>query len=878
MSWNILPKNVLQYFLEKIKSKFMLIWNHDILGAKNILPFPYTYGSGTSHGLTITVNDDGSITAQGVPTETISFLIRYNIIEDLSLWQGSEMIFSEWEVQNQNAFAALLLGQSTPISEVRGDYKLTVTSEMIQQGVAFILYFGNGVDLTTPITFKPMVRLATDPDHTWRSPALTNKQLTDSVFYLSYAKSHVSANPSTTTGVLSGLEIDGVGYAVQGGDVSGKYDKITQSGVGSCICDGQSEYFKIATLTITETNINGPIGFEVSQTFNQVTLLQIGFAKTDNTDPDVAWFYTNQRNNYWIVKESTSFWGLYGQFENTVDGCSLHRIVGYRVNNGVTVTVNLTNVSALPSGATQPTYGGSVNYANIANRAASATDSTKVAKAGDTMSGRLNFSNVNTAEMNFRTGHNNYDGVVSYQTDGNEAWLFTTKNGVTSIMFVNGEDTITNASGSRWKSLVPGLQIKNNKVAIGKLIPDGTTPTHALDVSGTAFISGASDTPLRLKRNSDTGACYMEFSNNSGVLGYFAVSSDKKPYFEPGGGSDVRIPLQSEIDQKNFIKDVGNNVNTTFAYSKAGLGLSDFTWLAGWNGYELRAVDKAHFLKVTQTNTTGSASYRLLYSSTADDTTRTEGVRKGRIYFNPSNGMLWADNGTDQFQIGNNYLYLKGKITLIQTGNQQLTISATTSAGTETNYRVALGVFNNSWAFKPFTDKSLTLGQSGERWGQIYSSNSAISTSDRKEKKDIVSLDEFARTLIMSLNPVSYKFKDGKSGRTHYGMIAQDVEDSLEELGITAIDIAAFCKDKKLKDIPVFSGQRDSNGNPIYDKKQVPIPGEYTYGLRYEEFIAPIIKTEQLQQEDINSLKEEIVLLKEEIALLKQRLQILEDK
>ena len=509
-----------------------------------------------------------------------------------------------------------------------------------------------------------------------------------------------------------------------------------------------------------------------------------------------------------------------------------------------------------PSLATVATSG---SYNDLSNKPTIPDISTKVSKSGDTMTGRLNFSNVNTAEMNFRTGHNNYDGVISYQTSGNEAWLFTPKNVVTSIMFVNGEDSITNASGSRWQSLVPGLQIKNNKVAIGKLIPDGTTPTHALDVSGTTNIAAGSDTPLRIKRNSDNGACYMAFSNNSGVLGYYCIGSDKKPYFN--SESDVRIPLQSEIDQKNFIKDVGNNVNTTFAYSKAGLGLSDFTWLAGWNGYELRAVDKAHFLKVTQTNTTGSASYRLLYSSTADDTDRTEGTRKGRIYFNPSTGAFWASNGSNQFQIGNNYLYLNGKITLIQSGSQQLTISATTSAGTETNYRVALGVYNSSWTFKPFTDKSLTLGQSSERWGQIYSSNSAISTSDRKEKKDIVSLDEFARTLIMSLNPVSYKFKDGNSGRTHYGMIAQDVEDSLEELGITPKDIAAFCKDKKLKDIPVFSGQRDSNGNPIYDKKQVPIPGEFIYGLRYEEFIAPLIKTVQLQQQEIEELKHRIDIL-----------------
>lgn len=115
---------------------------------------------------------------------------------------------------------------------------------------------------------------------------------------------------------------------------------------------------------------------------------------------------------------------------------------------------------------------------------------TKVSKSGDTMSGRLNFSNFDTAEVNFRTSHAQYDATISYQTAGNEALVHATKNPVTSMMFVNGEDSITNASQTRWQSLTPGLQIKNNKVAIGKLIPSGTTPTHALDVSGDVNVSG----------------------------------------------------------------------------------------------------------------------------------------------------------------------------------------------------------------------------------------------------------------------------------------------------------------------------------------------------------------------------------------------------
>lgn len=42
--------------------------------------------------------------------------------------------------------------------------------------------------------------------------------------------------------------------------------------------------------------------------------------------------------------------------------------------------------------------------------------------------------------------------------------------------------------------------------------------------------------------------------------------------------------------------DNGDGTNaTTFAYSKAGMNYGDYTWLAGWNGYELRAINKNQF-------------------------------------------------------------------------------------------------------------------------------------------------------------------------------------------------------------------------------------------------------------------------------------------
>ena len=67
-----------------------------------------------------------------------------------------------------------------------------------------------------------------------------------------------------------------------------------------------------------------------------------------------------------------------------------------------------------------------------------------------------------------------------------------------------------------------------------------------------------------------------------------------------GSGFTTSNTIKKAIDGKaaanhthNSVKDAGNNSSdVTFAYSKAGIDYGNYNWLAGWNGYELRAVNK----------------------------------------------------------------------------------------------------------------------------------------------------------------------------------------------------------------------------------------------------------------------------------------------
>lgn len=146
-------------------------------------------------------------------------------------------------------------------------------------------------------------------------------------------------------------------------------------------------------------------------------------------------------------------------------------------------------------------------------------------------------------------------------------------------------------------------------------------------------------------------------------------------------------------------------------------------------------------------------------------------------------------------------------------------------------------------------DAQYDIGTSDCRFKNIYASTGVIQTSDETEKKNIERLDAtVARNIIMGLNPVTYKFIDGTSDRTHYGLIAQDVEKTVNGLGIDNKDFAGIIKTQK--------HVTDEDG------KETPIEGEYRYGLRYDEFVGILIKMCQNLQNEVDDLKTEVAALK----------------
>ena len=181
--------------------------------------------------------------------------------------------------------------------------------------------------------------------------------------------------------------------------------------------------------------------------------------------------------------------------------------------------------------------------------------------------------------------------------------------------------------------------------------------------------------------------------------------------------------------------------------------------------------------------------------------------------------------------------------------------------GVDTN--AAVGVVLQGGVFREAGDGSLNLGNGSHRWAVVYAKTGSINTSDRNEKNTIADIDpEQAEKLIMGLKPSTFKFNDGTSGRTHWGLISQDIEELLPQIGMSDLDFAGFIKSPKTEDyyedVSEVITDEETGGEKTVTRKELKtrtIEGEYVYALRYSEFIAPLICMVQNQQKQIQDLE-----------------------
>ena len=154
------------------------------------------------------------------------------------------------------------------------------------------------------------------------------------------------------------------------------------------------------------------------------------------------------------------------------------------------------------------------------------------------------------------------------------------------------------------KILVNGIQLAVD----GNKAVNFSVPTKTSQLENDTDLQNGTQVNEKLSTKADSGhdhdgRYFTKEQVNSAIAGKA----------DTGHTHDDRYYTEAEMDGKlagksntghthNTIKDIGDGRTLSFAYSKDGLGYESYSWLAGWNGNELRPVHKRQFATAGHTH------------------------------------------------------------------------------------------------------------------------------------------------------------------------------------------------------------------------------------------------------------------------------------
>ena len=269
----------------------------------------------------------------------------------------------------------------------------------------------------------------------------------------------------------------------------------------------------------------------------------------------------------------------------------------------------------------------------------------------------------------------------------------------------------------------------------------------AIDAAG--HITGGTWYTLPASDNTDNDTHYtnyLQIKGNGTEAIKFTQNGDKSLNLKPGNNISISAATNeitiSATDTNTWrplgtgatdaaagdhthssIRDIGNDTTTTFAYSKSGLGYDNYTWLAGWNGYELRAIDKSQFAKAS-------------HNHAISDVTNLQTTLNGKVNSSDLVALTLTNNSTKRYLIGST--------------------SATSWSGVGTN--------------------SSCYTSSGNLYATYF-----YGTSDRRLKENIKDLDLNCLDLVNNINLREFSWKADEKHKPVIGAIAQELNQVLPE-------------------------------------------------------------------------------------------------
>lgn len=288
------------------------------LQGQNLIPYPYDGTEGNTNGITWTVNDDGSVTANGTASKEApySLIYPYNLSTMKSLQLGNTYIISDGLTDEQHTNVGYMqlvrYDKNNPtnwkygVSSMKGTEIYTANDEnTLQYGIRLIIR--NGATANN-ITFKPMLEVGT-MSHEYQPTTISNPTLKKEIGSALQPESIVNNQTTTVAGFAldarqANPNIDGT-LAKQLSDLNGSLNskKIPSFGIENiftgnpfCIAYNGSDVISVQTDWDIDNggykvkNIKYPAGTAINLTVslslpaNSIVIVDVNTLNGENID------------------------------------------------------------------------------------------------------------------------------------------------------------------------------------------------------------------------------------------------------------------------------------------------------------------------------------------------------------------------------------------------------------------------------------------------------------------------------------------------------------------------------------------------------------------------------------------------------------------
>lgn len=262
-------------------------------------------------------------------------------------------------------------------------------------------------------------------------------------------------------------------------------------------------------------------------------------------------------------------------------------------------------------------------------------------------------------------------------------------------------------------------------------------------------------------------------TNTTYSLGSFGITASATEINYTKG---VTSSIQSQLNGKaasnhnhSSVNDSNSHAPITFAYSKSGLDYSDYSWLAGWNGTELRTVSKSQF---------ATAGHEHTYIITPGDQRST--ATKPSDYSSKIKFAGLKNNNTIGVNSSTKYSYVMG----FSGWNDHSGGPATEFAfdnGTM-RYRLETGSDGTSWGSWGTMITSANIGSQSVNYAN--SAGSASSATTATKASGVVDYNDISRTIKVgyqgsSLDASAFKYFAGYNSSGNIKNTSVDVVKSV---------------------------------------------------------------------------------------------------